>query len=343
MAESAARLLLLLELLQTKPSWTGAELSARLGVTDRTLRRDVDRLRGLGYPVQSVRGSAGGYRLGRGARLPPLLLSEGEAVAVAMALRAVAGSAVAGPAPHDAEPGLGEAVSVPELAASALAKLDHLMPERPRQRVDAVRRTALALPRAVASAEPGIFAALALACRREHRVRFAYTDHHGRPSDRHVEPYRLVHSGRYWYLAARDLDRDDWRVFRADRIGRVRETGVRFVVDGGLDAVALVAAAVATGPYPQHAKILLHVAAERAVEYFPPSSAVIEALDGQSCVLSVGAESVDAIVLHLGLAGYEFSVLEPPRLRTRLSELAGLFERAAAAEPTPRHTLPAGP
>lgn len=314
MAESAARLLALLSLLQSRPSWTGGELAERLEVTGRTLRRDVERLRGLGYPVHAERGPIGGYRLGPGARLPPLLLGDDEALATAVALRAVA---------------CGEVGSLAESVGSALAKLEQVMPDRLRQQISAVHQVAVALPRAVDTGEPATFSALALACHRSHRVRFDYTDHHARASARHVEPFRLVHSGRYWYLVARDLDREAWRVFRVDRIGDVLDTGARFVVSEPPDATQLVAEAVALGPYAHQARVLLHADVERATADFPPTVGILEPVDAGTCLLTVGSRSMDAIVMHLGTAEYEFTVLAPAELQARVEELAARFERAA--------------
>ena len=314
MAESAARLLALLALLQSRPSWAGGELAERLEVTGRTLRRDVERLRGLGYPVHANRGPVGGYRLGPGARLPPLLLRDDEALATAAALRAVA---------------CGEVGGLAESVSSALAKLEQVMPDRLRQQISAVHHVAMALPRAIATAQPATFSALALACHRSHRVRFGYTDHHARASARHVEPFRLVHSGRYWYLVARDLDREAWRVFRVDRIGEVLDTGSRFVLSEPPDTAKLVAEAVALGPYVHQASVFLHIGIERATADFPPSVGIVEPVDADTCLLTVAAESMDAIVMHLGVVEYEFTVLAPAQLQSRVVELAARFQRAA--------------
>lgn len=330
MAESAARLLALLSLLQTRPSWTGGELAERLEVTGRTLRRDVERLRELGYPVHAERGPIGGYRLGSGARLPPLLLEDDEALATAVALRTATCGGVDGFA---------------ETAGSALAKLEQVMPERLRHRIGAVHHAALALPRAIATADPATFSALALACHRSHRVRFGYTDHHGRASTRHAEPFRLVHSGRYWYLVARDLDREAWRVFRVDRITEPLDTGSRFSVSEPPDAVELVADAVAMGPYPHQAKVLLHTSIERATADFPPSVGILEPVDAETCQLTVAAASMDAIAMHLGLVDYEFTVLAPAQLQSRVTELAARFQRAAGRQENDvkRRVIPASP
>ena len=262
MAESAARLLQLLSLLTSRPQWTAVDLAERLEVTDRTLRRDIERLRALGYPVHSARGVAGGYRLGAGSALPPLLLDDEEATAVVIALRTAA---------------IGGVTGIAETAVSALAKLEQVLPARLRHRIASLQQATVLLPRAAAMADPQTLALLAAACYHQRRVRFAYTDRDARPSTRSVEPHRLVHSGRYWYLVAHDLDRAAWRVFRVDRITGPHDTAARFIPRDPPDAAGLVAAAVTTAQYPHHAKVRLHTSAEDAAEHFPPSTGALEA------------------------------------------------------------------
>lgn len=314
MAESAARLLTLLTLLQTRPQWTGPELAERLAVTERTLRRDVDRLRDLGYPIHATRGVTGGYHLGAGRALPPLLLDDDEATAIVIALRTVAGSGMTA-------------------ALGALAKLEQVLPTRLRPRVAALQHATLALPRSMA--DPDVLATLAAACRHLHRVRFGYTDHHGRPSARHTEPHRLVYNGRNWYLVARDLDRTAWRAFRVDRITDPHDTAVRFTPHDPPDAAGFVAESVASAPYRHHARILLRVSASVAVQRFPPTSGAIEPLDDHTCVLTAGADSLDAIAVHLGFADVEFAVLDPPELRDRLTAIAARFGHAVTTVDMP--------
>lgn len=317
MSESAARLLRLLTLLQARSQWTGDELAQRLEVTERTLRRDIERLRGLGYPVAGARGVAGGYRLGAGGALPPLLLDDGEATAVVVALRAVTGSGVTG---------------ISDIAVSALAKLEQVLPARLRQRVSALQETTLALPRWAATADPDVLAVLALACRNQRRLRFGYTDHQGRDSRRHVGPHRLVHSGRHWYLVAFDVDRAEWRSFRVDRVTDPVDTGERAVPADPPDAVRFVADAVTTAPYRHRARVLLHTPLPTAAEYFPPTAGTLEAAGPDACVLTNGSDSLDAIVMHLGFVGFEFTVLEPAELRDRVRVIAERLRRAAARE-----------
>jgi len=205
MLETSARLLRLLSLLQSRRDWPGAELAERLGVTTRTVRRDVDRLRDLGYPVESATGTAGGYRLGVGAALPPLLLDDDEAVAVAVGLRAAATGTVTG---------------IEETSLRALAKLEQVLPSRLRHRVGAMQSAILPLTGPGPTVDPDLLTA---ACQAHEGVRFGYQQ-----NTRRVEPYRLVHTGRRWYLLAFDLDRDDWRTFRVDRIDSAPLPGPRF-------------------------------------------------------------------------------------------------------------------
>jgi len=251
---------------------------------------------------------------GAGGTLPPLLLDDEEATAVVIALRTVAGSGVTG---------------IAQTALSALAKLEQVLPSRLRPRIAALQQATLALPRIAASADPEALAALATACRHQHRVRFGYTDHHARPSTRHVEPHRLVHSGRYWYLVARDLKREAWRAFRVDRIDQVHDTAARFTPRDPQHAAAFVADAVTTAPYRHHARILLHTSAEQVAQHFPPTSGTLEALGPETCMLTTGADSLDAIAMHLGILDLEFTVLEPTELRNRVQAIGDRLHRAA--------------
>ncbi|MCU1503109.1 MAG: transcriptional regulator [Ilumatobacteraceae bacterium] len=236
--DTPARLLRLLALLTTRGSWQAGELSARLEITERTVRRDITRLRELGYPVEGVTGPYGGYSLGAGGRLPPLLLDDEEAVAVAVALHAIAQRSSA---------------SMVDSALSALTKLSQVMPTQLRERVGALAEVTVGMRPRGSSGDrpPGVdeLMGLALACRRSERVRFDYATGDGVESARHVEPFRLVAVGQRWYLVALDVDRDDWRTFRVDRISRVRATGARFVFDDPPDPATLVAEGLALRVY----------------------------------------------------------------------------------------------
>src|SRR5436309_3491303 len=221
MLETSARLLRLLSLLQARRDWTGTELATRLGVTTRTIRNDIGRLRGLGYPVDARPGVAGGYRLGTSGILPPLLLDDDEAVAIAVGLRTAASGSIAG---------------IEETSVRALTKLEQVLPSRLRRRVSALGDVTSAFSAEGPRIDPDLLATLAGACRDRARLRFSYMARDERLTRRSVEPAAVVHSGYRWYLVAYDLDRDDWRTFRLDRIrGRVRtgERGRRRIVPGG--------------------------------------------------------------------------------------------------------------
>ena len=253
--ETSARLLRLLGLLQVRPEWSGADLAERLDVTVRTLRRDVQRLRDLDYPVHSVPGVAGGYRLGPGKALPPLLLDDDEAIAVVVSLRSAASHSVAG---------------LSEASVSALAKLDQVLPARLRERTAALQHATVALAGPGPVVDPEQLAALAAACRRHQRLRLRYRNRSGSASSRIVEPYRLVSTGYRWYLMAFDVERDSWRTFRVDRIADSAEAGGRFVPRDPPDPAAFVAAAVTSAPYRYQARVLVDAPAQVVAEEFSP-------------------------------------------------------------------------
>ncbi|GAA4683082.1 helix-turn-helix transcriptional regulator [Streptomyces youssoufiensis] len=331
MLETSARLLRLLSLLQThgglastdrygagggRRSWAGAELAERLGVTPRTIRRDVDRLRELGYPVHSVPGTAGGYQLGAGAELPPLLLDDDEAVAVAVGLRM---------APAGVE-------GIDESTVRALAKLEQVLPDRLRRRVSALNTYTVPMVGAQghAAIDPRVLTELAHACRDRERVRFEYRDHGGGVSRRTTEPYRLVCSRARWYLVAWDLDRADWRTFRADRITPKPPHGPRFEhrEPPADDLAAYVSRGVSVTAYAHRATVLLRVPVERAAERISPTAGVLEAVDEHSCLLHTGAHALDVLVLHIVLAGFDFEVREPAELREHIRRVRDRLDRA---------------
>jgi len=263
--------------------------------------------------VQATPGVAGGYRLGAGAALPPLLLDDEEAVAVAISLRSAASHSVTG---------AGEA------SVRALAKLEQVLPARLRERAAAISQATVPLtgPGPAVSAETLV--AIARACRSHEVIEFSYRSHDGVLSARRAEPHRLVQAGYRWYLVARDLGRAEWRTFRADRIGDLRLTGARFVPRDPPDAAAFVAQAVTTAPYRYQAKILVHAPAAAVAEQIPPSAGVIDPAGPASCVLTSGSDSLDAIAFHVVMMGLRFTVLEPPELIEHVRLLAG---RLAAA------------
>ena len=315
MANTSARMLRLLSLLQTHRYWPGGELAERLEVSPRTLRRDVDRLRGLGYPVDASAGVAG-YRLGVGASLPPLLLDDDEAVAVALGLRTAANGTVAG---------------IEETVVRALAKLEQLLPSRLRHRVNALGSVTVTM-RGGPTVDPAVLIALATACRDHQRLRFDYRAHDRTEGVRTVEPHRLVHSGRAWYLVAWDLDRDDWRTYRVDRITPRIPTGPRFTPRSlpEADIAAYTSRGITTRAYRYQARFTVHAPAGEVSARFPPTIAYVEATGRGRCSLEVGSNSLDELVLWIGQGGFDFVAHEPPELIEHLRMLSARFARAAA-------------
>lgn len=311
MTDTSARLLRLLSLLQTPRDWSGPELAERLAVTTRTVRNDVERLRGLGYPVHATPGRAGGYRLGAGAALPPLLLDDEEAVAVAIGLRTARG--VSG---------------IEETSARALAKLEQVLPSRLRHRVNGL--VGVTVPAAasgpVVAAE--VLTALGAACRAREVLRFDYSSHDGVVSLRRVEPYRLVHARGRWYLVAWDLERGDWRTFRADRVTPRVPTGPRFAPRElpSPDLAAYVSRGLVTATWKCRADVLVHAPAQEVAAKVP--EAAVEAVDEGRCVLSVGADTPGLLAVYLGMLEADFEVTGPPELVERVGALADRFARA---------------
>ncbi|MEE1929272.1 YafY family protein [Streptomyces sp. TRM 70351] len=334
MVETSARLLRLLSLLQTHREWSGADLAERLGISARTVRRDVDRLRGLGYPVDSATGTAGGYRLGAGAELPPLLLDDEEAVAVAVGLREAVGAGVQG---------------IEESSVRALAKLEQVLPHRLRRRVGALTAYTVPLRRGHDGAEgvdPDTITELAHACRDHQELRFTYRSHDGGATRRTVEPHRLVSSYRRWYLVAWDADRADWRTFRADRVTLTPPHGPRFTprTPPAEDLAAYVSEGISTRAYPARATVLLHVPVEEAARWLSPAAGTLEAVDAGSCLLRTGASSPVAMVVHLLMLDVEFEVREPAALVSHLTamrdRLSRVAERSAPAGQAPGEVRP---
>lgn len=317
------RVLGLLDLLQRRTVWTGAELAEELGVTTRSVRRDVDRLRDLGYPVESERGVGGGYRLGAGRRLPPLLLDDREAVAVAIALRLAAGGAVAGVGEH---------------ALRALTKLDQVMPGRLREKVADVTESMVAVPGTDTPVEPALLIELGHAVRGTEQVRLDYRDRSGRDSERRVEPYRIVVLGRRWYLLSYDLERLDWRTFRLDRIRAVHRSRWRFTPRPDVpDPATHVQYSVTAAPYEHRASVVVHAPADAVLERFPPTFGTVTGLrpadhpDGPACRLETGAADLDELAWYLARLPASFVVESPDGLRERLAVIAERLTAAAGA------------
>lgn len=302
---SAERLLKLLGLLEGRVDWTAEQLAERLGVTTRTVRRDMNRLRELGYPVEAMSGPGGGYRLGAGGKLPPLLFDDGEALAVALGLRFAASSSVGG---------------LEDASLSALAKLEHVLPPKLRARLGDVSVATVSTANLSADrVDHESLAVAAAAARSGYRLRFDYTDGEGRRSERHVEPLRLVHTGRRWYLVAFDLDRDDWRTFRLDRVAKPKETGIRSRPRRAPDPVEMVQRGIAHDAWKHRARVLLHVAAEGARRVIPPTVGVVEPEASGRCRLLIGADDLDWLARYLLGLPFSFEVEEPVELREALA------------------------
>jgi predicted DNA-binding transcriptional regulator YafY len=316
MLDTSARLLRLLSLFQARRYWSGAELTERLEVTSRTLRRDVDRLRSLGYPVNSTAGTGGGYQLGAGTTLPPLLLDNDEAVAVAVGLRTAASGAVSG---------------IEEASVRALAKLQQVLPSRLRRRVSALHSFIEPMASTGPAVDAEALTSIAGACRDYEKLRFAYRSRDGVASDREVEPHRLVHTGRRWYLAAWDTVRNDWRTFRVDRIAPGISTGSRFTPRKPPDTnfAAYVSRSVSYSAYPSRAQIVLHASLEIASERVPPSVGTLEAVDEQRCLLHIGGHSLEMLAVHLAWIGFDFVVREPVELIDHIRLLAERLRRCS--------------
>lgn len=317
MLETSARLLRLLSLLQTRCEWSGKELAAHLGVTTRTVRRDVERLRDLGYPVHADRGTAG-YRLGSGASLPPLLLDDDEAVAVALGLRT--------------------AVGIEETSSRALVKLEQVLPPRLRHRVNTLQTATVRVGGPGPRVDPDTLMTIAEACRRRERLRFDYTGVSGGRSLRTVEPQSLVSFHRHWYLVAWDVERDDWRSFRVDRMDPRTPTGPRFPPrqppDG--DVAAYLARRLSSGTWPFQATVTLHESAGSAAERVWPGMGVVEAVDDHSCLLHVGADTPSALVWMITAVDADFTLVSgPPELAAALRVQAARCLRAVRSAVPP--------
>ncbi len=304
--DSAERLLRLLGLLEGRIDWTAEELGRRLGVTTRTIRRDITRLRDLGYPVEALAGPGGGYRLGAGGKLPPLLLDDEEALVVAVGLRVATTAAVGG---------------LEEASLSALSKLEHVLPPRLRSRltdISAATTSTLSGPRETVTHEA--LAVTAAAARNSQRIRFTYTDGEGRASERHVEPLHLVHTGRRWYLVAFDLDREDWRTFRLDRLERPQTTGIRSAKRPSPDPVDQVQRGITIDAWGFRAEVRLAVSADRARRVISGTIGTIEEIDDVSSLLIIGADEPEWLANYLLGLPFDFTLDGPPEVVEKLAE-----------------------
>ena len=290
MTNPSARLLQLLNLLQSRTRWSGPELAARMGVSVRTLRYDVAKLRDLGYEVQSETGVVGGYALQPGSSLPPLLLEDDEAVAMAIGLRLAAGGTA----------GVGEA------AVTALMKLEQVLPWRLRGRMSTLRNFTETTSRGGPATAPEDVVFLTGACRDQRRVRFDYADRKGNTTQRDVEPYRLVQSGGRWYLLAFDPQRSDWRHFRLDRMNVRQPAGARFRPRVAPPSQALVDSMDAM--YRRHWADAIVDAPATVVSARLPSVVPVEVMDDARCRVRASGDTADTVATNLLLIGQDFVV-----------------------------------
>jgi predicted DNA-binding transcriptional regulator YafY len=321
MPSTSARVLKLLSLLQVRREWSGDELASRLDVDARTIRRDVDRLRQLGYTIDASAGVGGGYRLGSGEETPPLLLEDDEAVAVAVALGAAAGS-----------------MGNQEVALRVLAKLDQLLPKRLRRKLTSVPAVTLSLVAPESAASLNVLAAVASACRDTVQLQFNYRDMKGTVTARTIEPMRLVHTGRRWYLAAWDLVRSDWRTFRIDRIeAQPRPApGPRFTPrEPPEDFATMVRKSITSWPQTLRARVRIEgpVAGLRA--RIPAWVGTLEPLDDHSCTLTVGGDSPEMLAGMILHAGADFTLLDPPEAAQPIRDVAQRLLRGVPRRPRP--------
>jgi len=322
MANTSSRTLRLLSLLQTRRYWPGEDLAGQLRVSPRTLRRDIDRLRELGYPIQAHRGVAGGYQLAAGTALPPLVVDDEEAVALALGLQAAAQSAVEG---------------IAESSVRALAKVVQVMPARLRRRVQALGTMTVPASwegTAAPGVDPGVLTTMALTCRDTERIRFSYTAADGQQTERHVEPHRLVLLGRRWYLAGYDLDRNGWRSYRLDRLTGPRGTGARFRPRElpAADAAAFVRAGIQSTRSGYDIEVIVEAPAEVVNERIGRWMAVSE-ISATRCRVRMTADALEWPIMGLGLTGADFQVISPPELIDWVRDWGARFSRAAGPHP----------
>jgi predicted DNA-binding transcriptional regulator YafY len=314
---AAGRLLDLLSLLQARRDWPGATLAERLGVSGRTIRRDVERLRELGYPVESVTGPAGGYRLRAGTAMPPLLLDEEEAIAIAVGLSTAARASVAG---------------IEETSIRALVKLEQVLPSHLRRRVAALGSATVVGPVGGPTVDPEHLTTIAAACRDLERQRFESRSRDGAETRRDVEPHALVNLGRRWYLVAWDRTREDWRTFRVDRLSRPAPAGARFTARAlpAADPAAFVEQSISGGGTRYEARVTVHASAEQLAARLPWVAGSIAPVDGEHCEYRTSDDELEWLALRIVMLDEEVDVHEPPELVAMLAGLARRLQRATA-------------
>jgi predicted DNA-binding transcriptional regulator YafY len=317
MTGTSSRLLTLLSLLEARRDWPGGELADRLEVSSRTIRRDIERLRELGYPVESLTGPAGGYRLRAGTAMPPLLLDDDEAIAIAVGLRTAARASVTG---------------IEETSVRALVKLEQVLPAHLRRRVHALQSATMTLSVGGGpTVDPQSLTVIATACRDSELLRFGYRGRDGVAGRREVEPHSLVNLGRRWYLVAWDRGRADWRTFRVDRLTGPAATGVRFRSRTlpARDAADYIARSMSEWKHRFEARVTLHAPAESIRGRVPSHWGTVEPIDGDSCELRTGDDDLDWLALRIAMFGVDFEVHEPPELGEHLRAMSRRLDRAA--------------
>jgi predicted DNA-binding transcriptional regulator YafY len=315
MRDTPSRLLQLLSLLQARRDWPGGELAERLEVSPRTIRRDVGRLRALGYPVESVPGPAGCYRLRAGTAMPPLLLDEDEAIAIAVGLRTAARASVTG---------------IEETSVRALVKLEQVLPAHLRRRVAALGSATIVAPAAGPTVDPQHLTIIAAACRDSECLRFAYRSRDGADTRRNVEPHSLVNYGRRWYLVGWDRGRSAWRTFRVDRLSRPAATGVAFTARRlpARDAAAYVEQSI-TGGSRYEARVTVHASADEVAQRRPYVAGALEPIDAHRCLYRTSDDDLEWLALRIVMLGVDVDVHEPPELIAHLDVLARRLTRNA--------------
>jgi len=310
----SSRLLTLLSLLQARRDWPGGELADRLEVSRRTIRRDVERLRELGYPVESLSGPAGGYRLRAGTAMPPLLLDDEEAIAIAVGLRTAARASVTG---------------IEETSVRALVKLEQVLPAHLRRRVSALGSATIAPATAGPTVDPQHLTVIAAACRDAEVLRFAYRTREGVDTRREVEPHSLVNLGRRWYLLAWDRRRENWRSFRVDRLSGPASTGVGFKTRTlpAKDAAAYVAQSISGAPTRYDARVTVHASLEEITSRIPSHWGRFEPIDERTCEYRTGDDDLGWLAMRIAMLGVDFEVHEPPELVEQLKTIAGRLNR----------------
>jgi predicted DNA-binding transcriptional regulator YafY len=315
MLQTSSRLLRLLSLLQSRRQWSGRDLSERLEIDARTVRRDVEKLRELGYPVRASSGLGGGYQLGAGSSMPPVLLNDDEAVAVAFALRTAAGS-------------VGK---MEETAIGLLAKLDQVLPNRLRKRASALHAVTISLASAQAVPPVDVLARIASACRDNMRVKFSYKDRDGKSTSRIIEPLRLAHTGSRWYLVAWDTQREDWRTFRVDRVERLISSGPQFVPRKfPEDIAAYVQRSIRQVSYRYRVRLRLQGTMETLQKRVPRWCGSLEPGEDGTCTLTTGADSIEMLAATLVMTAADFEIVDAPELMPELRRIAERLTRGTA-------------